>query len=369
MKILAVVGARPNFIKIAPLLRRFNETDGMAYTLIHTGQHYDVTLSQVFFEQLDIPTPDHYLGVGSGTHGVQTGKTMMKIEEVLMEGDYDLVCAVGDVNSTLAAALAAVKLQVPVAHIEAGYRSFDMRMPEEINRVLVDRVSQLLFAPTETAVLNLINEGIPQERIFLVGNIMCETLLMNMDKMSRPEGVDVDDYVLLTAHRAENTDDPARLRSILEGASASDLPVIFPAHPRTVRKLDDLGMRRWVDEQSTIRIIEPLTYLDFQYALSHARCVLTDSGGVQEEALMHHVPCLTLRTNTERMITLQYGANRLVGTNADRIGTHLKDMVHKGTTTWPIPPFWDEHVSQRIVGHLKGHKDLISIPSNDLIMP
>lgn len=368
MNILTVVGARPNFIKVAPLLRQFKRND-ISYDLIHTGQHYDLALSQVFFEQLDIPTPDHYLGVGSGTHGVQTGRTMMKIEEVLMEQDYDLVCVVGDVNSTLAAALAAVKLHVPVAHIEAGYRSYDMRMPEEINRVLVDRVSQLLFAPTETAVLNLINEGVPQERIFLVGNIMCETLLTNMSKMSRPSVIEEDEYVLLTAHRAENTDDPQRLRSILEGASASDLPVLFPAHPRTVQKLEDLGLREWVEKTSSIHIIEPLTYLDFQYALSHARVVLTDSGGVQEEALMHHVPCLTLRTNTERMITLQYGANTLVGMESSRIAAHLRRALQGHRGSWPIPPFWDEHVTERIVGHIREHSELISIPSNDIIMP
>ena len=367
MKILAVVGARPNFVKIAPLAQELTNR-GVAYDIVHTGQHYDESLSRAFFEQLHIPSPALYLGVGSGTHGVQTGKMMMRIEEILMEGHYDLVIVVGDVNSTLAATLAAVKLHIPVAHIESGYRSFDMCMPEEINRVLVDRVSQLLFAPTENAVLNLINEGIDQDRIFMVGNIMIETLLNNAELVDAAPLPDVPtDYAVLTLHRAENTDNPAVLASILEGVDTSTVPVVFPVHPRTRAKLEETGLWAMVDASTVIRPVEPLSYLSFQRLVKGARTVLTDSGGVQEEACIYQVPCLTLRNNTERMVTIQLGANKLVGTDAARIASALAASLAAGRGSWGCPPYWDIGVARRIVDVLVSRSDLRCIPSNNQI--
>ncbi|MBN1785476.1 MAG: UDP-N-acetylglucosamine 2-epimerase (non-hydrolyzing) [Candidatus Methanofastidiosa archaeon] len=367
MKVLTVVGARPNFVKVAPLVKQM-EKMGIDFDLVHTGQHYDRELSKDFFDQLEIPDPNIYLGVGSGTHGVQTGKTMMKMEEVLMADSYDIVLVVGDVNSTLAASIAAVKLQIPVGHIEAGYRSFDMQMPEEVNRVLVDRVSQLLFAPTENSVLNLLNEGIDKERTFLVGNIMVETLLKNIHRMERPEVLDdIGDYMVLTLHRAENTDDRNRLLSILKGAGNSDVPVIFPVHPRTKEKLRSHGINGELEKNKNIIYTKPLTYLEFQYLLAHSKCALTDSGGVQEEAMVHKVPCLTLRKNTERMITMQYGANKLVGTDTCLISTEIGRILRGEYKAWPIPPFWDKRVSKRILSCIVDHQELLFVPTSDLI--
>jgi len=366
MRILTVVGARPNFVKIAPLVNEMKKRN-IDYDLVHTGQHYDKELSKDFFDQLEIPDPNIYLGVGSGTHGVQTGKTMMKMEEVLMQQEYDLVMVVGDVNSTLAAAIAAVKLQIPVGHIEAGYRSMDMQMPEEVNRVLVDRVSQFLFAPTENAVLNLMNEGIDKERTFLVGNIMIETLLNNMKRLKRPQVLDsLDDYIVLTLHRAENTDNKERLTSIMAGLENIGTPIVFPVHPRTLQKLKAHGIYDKLERNENIRFIKPLTYLEFQYLLSHSRCALTDSGGVQEEAMVHKVPCLTLRKNTERMISLQYGANKLVGTDKDVISSSVKSILEDGYEEWAIPPYWDIKVSSRIMDSLMDNQELLFVPTSDL---
>jgi len=368
MRILTVVGARPNFVKIAPLVNEMKRRN-IDYDLVHTGQHYDKELSKDFFDQLEIPDPNIYLGVGSGTHGVQTGKTMMKMEEVLMQEEYDLVMVVGDVNSTLAAAIAAVKLQVPVGHIEAGYRSMDMQMPEEVNRVLVDRVSQFLFAPTENAVLNLMNEGIDKERTFLVGNIMIETLLNNMKRMKRPEVLDqVDDYMVLTLHRAENTDNKERLTSIMDGIKGFEVPFIFPVHPRTIQKLKAHGLYEKLESKGNIKFIKPLTYLEFQYLLANSRCALTDSGGVQEEAMVHKVPCLTLRKNTERMITLQYGANRLVGTDPILITKEIDRVLEGNYNDWAIPPYWDKKVSRRVMDDLIENQELLFIPTSDLTL-
>lgn len=368
MNLLVVVGARPNFVKVAPLVAEFKKK-GISYDLVHTGQHYDNSLSKIFFDQLEIPTPDLYLGVGSGTHGVQTGKAMMKIEELLIKNNYDLVCVVGDVNSTLAAALAAVKLHIPVAHIESGYRSFDMGMPEEINRVIVDRISQLLFAPTETAVLNLINEGISQERIFFVGNIMAETLLKNLHKIKKPKSIDAKEkeYVLLTVHRAENTDNKKKILSIFNGIDKCPYNVIFPAHPRTIEKLKKYGLMDKIQKKENIKMVSPFSYLEFHYMLSNSRAVLTDSGGVQEEALLHKVPCLTLRKNTERMITLQYGANTLVGIDTKSIAVNLQKVLQDKDASWPVPPLWDSNVSKRIVDVIQTHPELLIMPSNDFI--
>jgi UDP-N-acetylglucosamine 2-epimerase (non-hydrolysing) len=366
MKIMSVVGARPNFVKIAPLIRRFSERK-IAHMLIHTGQHYDYDMSRVFFSDLDIPEPDMNLGVGSGTHAVQTGRIMAALEKVLLAEQPDLTVVVGDVNSTIAAALASVKLGIPVAHVEAGYRSFDMHMPEEINRVLVDRISQLLFAPTENAVLNLMNEGTKRESVHFVGNIMIEVLLSHRGKADQSTILDQlslteKEYCVATVHRPQNVNDPARLKSILEAFSQSPLPVIFPAHPRTKVAIDRCGLNYLLE--SSISLITPLGYLDFMRLLSASACVLTDSGGVQEEALMLQVPCVTLRETTERIETIEAGGNRLCSLKKDHILTSLHEALDsKGI--FEIPLFWDDRVSVRIANVIERRE--FAIPSYSMI--
>lgn len=366
MKIMSVVGARPNFVKIAPLIKRFSERN-IDHVLIHTGQHYDYDMSRVFFSDLDIPEPDMNLGVGSGTHAVQTGRIMAALEKVLLTQQPDLTMVVGDVNSTIAAALASVKLGIPVAHVEAGYRSFDMHMPEEINRVLVDRISQLLFAPTENAVLNLMNEGTKRESVHFVGNIMIEALLSHKEQATQSSvlsdlSLEEKDYCLATVHRPQNVDDPTRLTSILEAFSQSPLPVIFPTHPRTKEAITRFGLNSLLD--SEITIITPLGYLDFIRLLSSAACVLTDSGGIQEEALILQVPCVTLRETTERVETIAAGANRLCSPHRDHILISLEKALHS-TGVFEIPLFWDERVSTRIVDVIEQRE--FAIPSYSMI--
>jgi UDP-N-acetylglucosamine 2-epimerase (non-hydrolysing) len=361
MKIMSVVGARPNFVKIAPLIRRFSERE-ITHILIHTGQHYDYDMSRVFFSDLDIPEPDRNLGVGSGTHAVQTGRIMAALETVLLTEQPDLTMVVGDVNSTIAAALASVKLGIPVAHVEAGYRSFDMHMPEEINRVLVDRISQLLFAPTENAVLNLMNEGTKRESVHFVGNIMIEVLLSHKEKADQSTvleqlSVTEKEYCVATVHRPQNVNDPARLKSILEAFSQSPLPVIFPAHPRTKEAIVKSGLHSLL--QSSINLITPLGYLDFMRLLSSSACVLTDSGGVQEEALILQVPCVTLRETTERIETIEAGANRLCSPEKDQILTSLHQAL-QSKRIFEIPLFWDERVSTRIANVIERREFAIS---------
>lgn len=349
MKIVSVVGARPNFVKMAPLIQTFRKR-GFTHILVHTGQHYDYELSRVFFSDLDLPEPDRNLGVGSGTHAVQTGKMMSELERVFTEERPDLTVVVGDVNSTLAAAIASVKLGVPVAHVEAGYRSFDMRMPEEVNRVLVDRISQLLFAPTENAVLNLMNEGMRRESIHFVGNIMIEALLSHKGKVDQSGiledlGIEEGEYCVATIHRPQNVENEKNLRIILEALSSALLPVVFPAHPRTEEAIARYSLHSLKRER--IVLIKPLGYLDFIKLLSCAACVMTDSGGVQEEALVLQVPCLTLRETTERVETLRAGANVLCGLDVKRIEKCLSKAL-ESTRNFEIPLFWDDRVSVRI---------------------
>lgn len=349
MKIVSVVGARPNFVKIAPLAQRFKER-GFTHVLVHTGQHYDYEMSKVFFSDLNLPEPDQHLDIGSGTHAVQTGKIMAAMEKVLIDETPDLTVVVGDVNSTLGGALASVKLEVPVAHVEAGYRSFDMRMPEEVNRVLVDRISQLLCAPTENAVLNLMNEGEKRESIHFVGNIMIETLLLNLEKAHESAilanlKLTEKEFCVATIHRPENVDNLQNLKTILEAFSEAPLPVIFPVHPRTKEAIVRFGLEKL--SQGNVRMIKPLGYLDFIHLLSMAACAVTDSGGIQEEALVLQVPCLTLRETTERVETLRAGANQLCSVDKKRIGTCLLKALEKHPV-FEVPLFWDDRVSGRI---------------------
>jgi UDP-N-acetylglucosamine 2-epimerase (non-hydrolysing) len=314
MKILSVVGARPQFVKCAPVsreLRRVHEE-----VLVHTGQHYDYLLSEVFFRDLGIPAPDYHLEIGSGSHGVQTGRMLGAIEEVIGKEEPDIVLVYGDTNSTLAGALAAAKMHVPVAHVEAGLRSFDRRMPEEVNRVLTDHASDLLFCPTETAVANLAAEGITRG-VHLTGDVMVDALQENLALAKERATVDLPatGYFLATVHRASNTDDPVALRAIMAAFALLEAPVIFPAHPRTRKKFAEYG----IAPAANVSVVEPLPYFDMLAALAGARAVLTDSGGVQKEAYILKVPCVTLRENTEWVETIEDGWNVLVGADADRI--------------------------------------------------
>jgi UDP-N-acetylglucosamine 2-epimerase (non-hydrolysing) len=314
MKVLSIVGARPQFVKCAPVsreLRRVHEE-----VLVHTGQHYDYLLSEVFFRDLEIPAPDYHLEIGSGSHGVQTGRMLAAIEEVIGKEEPEIVLVYGDTNSTLAGALAAAKVHVPVAHVEAGLRSFDRRMPEEVNRVLTDHCSDLLFCPTETAVANLAAEGITRG-VHLTGDVMVDALQENLALAKERATVDLPatGYFLATVHRASNTDDPVALRAIMAAFALLEAPVIFPVHPRTRKKFAEYGIR----PAENVRIVEPLPYFDMLAALAGARAVLTDSGGVQKEAYILEVPCVTLRENTEWVETLEDGWNVLVGADAGRI--------------------------------------------------
>ena len=318
MKVLSVVGARPQFIKCAPVSRELRKVH--EEILVHTGQHYDYLLSEVFFRDLGIPAPDYHLDIGSGSHGVQTGRMLAAVEEVIAKEEPDLVLVYGDTNSTLAGALAAAKVHVPVAHVEAGLRSFDRRMPEEVNRVLTDHCSDLLFCPTATAVANLAAEGVTAG-VHLTGDVMVDALQQNLPLAKERStalidlGLSPKGYFLATVHRASNTDDPAALRAIMDAFARLDAPVVFPVHPRTRKKFAEYGIR----PAENVRIVEPLPYFDMLAALAGARAVLTDSGGVQKEAYILEVPCVTLRENTEWVETLEDGWNVLVGADAGRI--------------------------------------------------
>lgn len=356
MKVLTVVGARPQFIKAAAVSRVLRATPGMSEVLVHTGQHYDDNMSRVFFEELEIPEPDYDLGVGSGTHGVQTGRMLGAIEQVLLEERADWVLVYGDTNSTVAGALAAVKLHIPVAHVEAGLRSFNRRMPEEINRVLTDHASDLLFSPTETAVQNLKREGIPERRIRLVGDVMYDAALYYGEKAEResrilkrlslqPRG-----YILATVHRAENTDDAARLSAILQALAVihREMPVVFLVHPRTRKAATRLGLDHLLQ---SVMALEPVGYLDMVMLEKNARLIATDSGGVQKEAFFYRVPCVTLREETEWVELVQMGWNRLVSPGASQ-SLLRKTILHSASSPAlgiETELYGDGKVSQRIV--------------------
>ncbi|WP_256394044.1 non-hydrolyzing UDP-N-acetylglucosamine 2-epimerase [Natronoarchaeum rubrum] len=321
MNVLSIVGARPQFVKAAAVSRQLREDHDE--TLVHTGQHYDAELSDVFFEELAIPEPDHNLGVGSDTHAAQTAEMMVEIERVVADADPDVVLVYGDTNSTLAGALVAAKETTPLAHVEAGLRSGDFSMPEEINRVLTDHCSDLLFAPTAAARENLEHEGIA-EGVSVPGDVMYDTLLGVRDRLDAVETIAVpdvvdslDEFVLATVHRAKNTDDPDRIAEIVDGLADCSSPVVFPAHPRTVAALQEFDL--WERATEGIEIVDPVGYLSFVGLVERARCVATDSGGVQKEAFYLDTPCVTLRDTTEWTETVDAGWNRLVGADAERI--------------------------------------------------
>lgn len=352
MKIVAVVGARPNFMKIAPLMWELKRRPSVQSYLVHTGQHYDQRMSHLFFEELHIPRPDVDLGVGSGSHAVQTAEIMKRFEPIVTEQRPHAVIVVGDVNSTIACALTAVKLGVDVAHVEAGLRSFDRSMPEEINRVLTDAISRWLFVSERSGIENLRREGVADDRIHFVGNVMIDTLLATRDRSEQSPilqqlGLADRTYGVLTLHRPANVDDPAVFGGLLKaiGRLQKELPIIFPVHPRTRKIIEGSSAQT----MPNLRLTEPLGYLDFMKLISHARLVLTDSGGIQEETTVLGVPCLTLRNNTERPATIDEGTNTLVGTAPERIITEGLKAITAPARTKHLPELWDGRAAARIV--------------------
>jgi len=360
VKVANVVGARPNFMKIAPIMRAMTADPFFSPVLVHTGQHYDEKMSGVFFEELGIREPDVNLCVGSGPHGRQTGQVMARFEEVALETKPDLVLVVGDVNSTLAAALVAAKLHIPVAHVEAGLRSFDRTMPEEINRVLTDAVSQYLFTTERGAQVNLAAEGIDCARIFFVGNVMIDALLANRRRAEASDilkrlDVTARQYAVLTLHRPSNVDSPEPLGRIVKALEeiGREVPIVFPAHPRTVKNLEAFGLLKAVEKGGRVVITPPLGYLDFLRLMDQAAVVLTDSGGLQEETTVLGVPCVTLRENTERPVTVEQGTNTLVGNDTSKIIAAAKKALAGERQALRIPELWDGRAAERICEVLK----------------
>jgi UDP-N-acetylglucosamine 2-epimerase (non-hydrolysing) len=364
MQVLNVVGARPNLMKIAPLVEEMQRDPAIQQTLLHTGQHYDDRMSQVFFDELGLPEPDVYLGVGSGSHAEQTARVMIAFEQVLLEQRPDLVVVVGDVNSTLACAVTAAKLWVPVAHVEAGLRSFDRRMPEEINRIVTDALSEFLFTTSRDADENLLREGVPATKIFFVGNVMIDTLNKHRaraERLGTPAhfGLERGRYAVLTLHRPSNVDVPGVLAGILDALTEiqRELPILFPAHPRTVGRIAEFGFDARLRAAPDLHVVEPLGYLNFLDLMTHARLVLTDSGGIQEETTILGVPCLTIRENTERPITITQGTNVLVGTDPAQIVGETRRVLAGESKAGQTPELWDGHAAERIVGVLRERID------------
>lgn len=357
MKPAFVFGTRPEIIKLAPVIRAF-ERKGIEPLIIHTGQHYDYEMSKIFLEELELHKIDYHLEVGSGTQAYQTGIAMIKIEEVLMEEKPDVTLVQGDTNTVLAGALASVKLRIPVAHVEAGLRSFDRTMPEEINRILADHASEILFAPTEDAKKNLEREGIV-EGVYVVGNTIVDAVLQNSEIAERKSriletlGLEPKEYALLTAHRAENTDSEENLKKLVEIIESLPIPVVYPVHPRTEKRLKSFGLWERLEAKEHVVLTKPLGYLDFLKLQKNAKFVLTDSGGVQEESIILNVPCLTLRYNTERPETIKAGGNVLVGLEKDRVLCYvdklLNDEEFYGRMASAKNPFGDGKAGERIV--------------------
>ncbi len=360
MKVVSVVGARPQFVKAAVVSRALRSRAGVHEILLHTGQHYDANMSEVFFQELDIPRPDYHLGIGGGTHGQNTGRMLEAIEAVLLQERPDWVLVYGDTDSTLAGALAAVKLHIPIAHVEAGLRSFNRRMPEEINRVLTDHAADLLLVPTETARQNLLREGLPASRIRLVGDVMYDAALYYRDKARRTSrilerlGLTPKAYILATIHRAENTDDPARLQAIMQGLAevSRDIPVVLPLHPRTRAALARLGLDATLP--ATLRRIPPVGYLDMVRLEENARLIATDSGGVQKEAFFHRVPCVTLRAETEWVELVETGWNVLVDPSTSPSAIHAALRRHMDARGREVALYGEGKAAERIADILLG---------------
>jgi len=358
MKAAVIVGARPNFMKAAPLIREFRRRRSLDWVLVHTGQHYDENMSRVFFEDLELPEPDIHLGVGSGSHAEQTARIMIAFESVVARERPDLIIVVGDVNSTLACSLVGAKALVPVAHVEAGLRSFDLAMPEEINRMVTDVLSRFCFTTSPEAETNLLREGVKSDRIFFVGNIMIDSLLFYLAKAESSRildefGAAPGEYVLVTLHRPSNVDESGVFAGIMEALAglARQLPVIFPVHPRTRKTIE--SARGAIEIPEGLKLIEPLGYLDFVKAMRHARIVVTDSGGIQEETTVLGVPCITVRENTERPITVEIGTNVLVGSDPGKIRDEAARILAGPARAHRVPPLWDGKTAERIADILE----------------
>lgn len=352
-KIIMVVGARPNFMKAAPVYRELVKVMPGGVKLCHTGQHYDERMSKVFFEELEMPKPDFYLGAGSGSHAQQTAKIMMEFEKVILNEKPDMVMVAGDVNSTIACALTAVKLGVKVAHIEAGLRSFDMRMPEEINRILTDRISDFLFVTEKSGIDNLLNEGVSRDKIHFVGNCMIDSVVKYLQKaraldMRSTFSLNGEKYILVTLHRPSNVDDAENLKEIMNflNETAKKRKVIFPVHPRTRKQIESAGIE--IDGNGLV-MTEPFGYLEFLNLMDGAEAVLTDSGGIQEETTFLGVQCITLRENTERPVTVDIGTNHLVGESLTEAESVLNNILSGKIKQGKVPELWDGFSSKRIV--------------------
>ena len=356
-----VVGARPNYIKANPVFQRLDELDKFDLVLVNTGQHYDHNMAAIFIDELGMKAPDINLIVGAGTHGAQTAKILAAYEKVLIEHSPDLVMVFGDVNSTIACSLAATKLQVPVAHVEAGLRSFDWSMPEEVNRVLTDRLSTLLFTTSPEAERNLNKEGIARAGIHFVGNTMIDSLVQCQRHFAKSTiqndlGL-VGNYALMTFHRPSNVDDGASLQQLVTAiiAVAERLPCIFPVHPRTKNKLENAGLLESLQNYDKIFLIDPIGYIDFMHLQQHAAIVLTDSGGIQEESTFFGVPCLTVRENTERPITTTQGTNKLIGIDYERIPQEVDLVLATNSKEHTVPDLWDGKAANRISAIIDGY--------------
>jgi UDP-N-acetylglucosamine 2-epimerase (non-hydrolysing) len=359
IKIINIVGARPNMMKMAPLIAQMRKHKNINFKLVHTGQHYDVCMSRIFFDQLSLPRPDIYLGVGSGSHARQTSRVMSGLEKVFIDERPDLVIVVGDVNSTLAAAIAAVKLHIPLAHIEAGLRSFDRLMPEEINRLVTDSVSDYLFAPSQDAVKNLNDEGLSKEKIFFVGNIMIDTLLRFKQMAGKRDilkrlNLKKCGYALITLHRPSNVDNKGDVLRIFNALKEiqKKIKIVFPMHPRTRKMALRHKLFNFLKGMQNLMVVPPLGYLDFLKLMVDTRIILTDSGGIQEEATALRVPCLTLRDTTERPVTLTLGTNILVGKDTGKIIEMAEKRISGGGVATDIPKLWDGMTAQRIIAIL-----------------
>jgi UDP-N-acetylglucosamine 2-epimerase (non-hydrolysing) len=360
--IISVVGARPNFVKVAPLHKAFQkQADAVRHLIVHTGQHYDEAMSKIFFGDLELPQPDFYLGVGSGSHAQQTAGIMIEFEKVLDQVHPDLVIVVGDVNSTIACSLVSVKMGIPVAHVEAGLRSGDRTMPEEINRLLTDAIADHLFVTEPSGVANLRMEGVDEKKIHLVGNVMIDSLIHYREKAKQSTIMELLDvkpknFTLVTLHRPSNVDTVDGLAKILTifERIASHSKIVFPVHPRTKKMLAQHGLGARAEAIPGLRLLDPIGYLDFLRLLDNAQLVLTDSGGIQEETTFLGVPCLTLRENTERPITCEVGTNELCGLDVEKVAAKSLSCFEGIRKRGSIPPLWDGHAAERIAEHILG---------------
>lgn len=356
MKIISIVGARPNFMKIAPLLQEFKKYSNINSIFIHTGQHYDKKMSDLFFNELQIPEPDIFFGVGSDTHAKQVAKIMMKFDDICISEKPDAILVVGDVNSTMACTLVASKLEIKIIHLEAGLRSYDRSMPEEINRIITDSLADYLLTPSLDANENLLKEGIPKNKIFFVGNIMIDTLLKYLpitdkSQILQKHNLFPKEYVLITLHRPSNVDNKNNFIKILEALNIlqKQIKIIFPVHPRTYKNITNFQLDNVVKKMPNLLLTEPLGYLDFQKLMSNSKLVITDSGGIQEETTVLKIPNITVRENTERPITITKGTNELIGLDTEKLVEFSNKAINGNWKKGKIPKFWDGKTSQRII--------------------